>query len=101
MSIFGRIQPSIQLRLVAALTFGPSRLQEFACKCANIAEGIGIIFKSADEYIVLGGYVRIAALLEKNELVEEKLVVGIALLSEKRTPHVGQSFALDLPQNAE
>src|SRR3954471_11007825 len=101
MSILGRIEPAVQLRLVVALIVGHCGLQEFTGKCANIAEGIWIIFKSADQDIVLGGQVRITALLEKNELVEEKLVVGIALLSEKRTPHIGQSLALDLPQNTE
>src|SRR5581483_6707651 len=50
---------------------------------------------------MLGGQIRIAALFEKNELVQKKLVVSIALLAEQRTPHAHQRFTFDVPQETE
>src|SRR5207248_486421 len=100
MRILGSVEPSIQLRLVIAFALRASRLQELACNCANIAKGIRIIFKSANQDIVLDSQVGIPGLLQENELMQKKLVVGVTLLfPKKRTAHVGQSFALNFSQD--
>src|SRR5581483_8818811 len=46
------------------------------------------------------GQVGVATLLKKNKLVQEELVVRVALFSEERTPHCCQALSLNVPKQA-
>jgi len=100
MGILGRVQPAIQHRGRAGFAFRYPGLQKLTGKGTNVSERISIIFKTTNQDVVLGRQIGIAALLQKNELIEEYLIVGGLLVAEKRTPHSGQCLFFNFSQNS-
>ena len=100
MGILGRAQPAIQHRGDAGFAFRYHRPQKLTGKGTNVPERISVIFETANQDVVLGRQIGIAALLQKNELIEEDLIVGGLLIAEKRTPHSCQRLFLNFSQNS-
>src|SRR5258708_2994655 len=95
--VFGRAKPAIKGRGSAGLW--REGFEKLRGQSTNIPYRIGIVFETANQDVVFGLEIGVAAFFQKNELIEEDLIVSALLIAEERTPGGGQGLSVNLAQN--
>src|SRR6185503_17631029 len=75
-SIFRGAQPGLEPRRIGLFRLRGNGFQKLAKKGPHVANRIGIVFKPANEYVVLCLQVGITRILLKDQLSQENLVVS-------------------------